>query len=74
VTRLTIANNSRSESVSELRHAALRCAVGAGGIGDLAISYGYQRFDTSVVILTVIVLLILVQIVQMLGEWLAKLR
>ena len=32
VTRLTIASNSRSESVSELRHAALRCAVGAGGI------------------------------------------
>ncbi|MDN8439889.1 methionine ABC transporter permease, partial [Acinetobacter baumannii] len=39
-----------------------------------AISYGYQRFDTSVVILTVIVLLLLVQIVQMLGNWLAKMR
>lgn len=49
-------------------------AVGAGGIGDLAISYGYQRFDQSVVYLTVIVLLILVQIVQSLGNWLSKLR
>ena len=49
-------------------------AVGAGGIGDLAISYGYQRFDTSVVILTVIVLLLLVQFVQSFGDWLAKLR
>ena len=49
-------------------------AVGAGGIGDLAISYGYQRFDTSVVILTVIVLLLLVQIVQTLGNWLSKIR
>ncbi|MDI7132711.1 methionine ABC transporter permease, partial [Pseudomonas aeruginosa] len=37
-------------------------------------SYGYHRFDTSVVILTVIVLLLLVQIVQMLGNWLAKMR
>ena len=49
-------------------------AVGAGGIGDLAISYGYQRFDTSVVLLTVVVLLILVQLVQMIGERLAKMR
>ncbi len=49
-------------------------AVGAGGIGDLAISYGYQRFDTSVVIMTVIVLLILVQIVQSVGDWLSKIR
>ena len=49
-------------------------AIGAGGIGDLAISYGYQRFDDSVIYLTVIVLIILVQIVQSLGEWLSRLR
>ena len=42
-------------------------AVGAGGIGDLAISYGYQRFDTSVVIMTVIVLLILVDCTKVLA-------
>jgi D-methionine transport system permease protein len=53
---------------------AMAGAVGAGGIGDLAISYGYQRFDQSVVYLTVIVLLVLVQIVQSLGNWLSKLR
>jgi D-methionine transport system permease protein len=53
---------------------AMAGAVGAGGIGDLAISYGYQRFDQSVVYLTVIVLLVLVQIVQGLGNWLSKLR
>ncbi|MDI9746129.1 methionine ABC transporter permease, partial [Acinetobacter nosocomialis] len=35
---------------------------------------GYQRFDTSVVILTVIILLLLVQIVQTLGNWLSKIR
>ncbi len=51
---------------------AMAGAVGAGGIGDLAISYGYQRFDTSVVIFTVIVLLILVPVLQSLGDWLSK--
>ena len=49
-------------------------AVGGGGIGDIAISYGYQRFDNSAIILTVIVLIILVQFVQSLGDWLSKLR
>ena len=49
-------------------------AVGGGGIGDLAISYGYQRFDSSAVILTVIVLLVVVQVVQSMGNWLSKLR
>ena len=47
-------------------------AVGAGGIGDLAISYGYQRFDTTTVILTVIILIITVQFVQSIGNYLAR--
>ena len=42
-------------------------AVGGGGIGDLALVYGYQRFDTLVIIITVIVLVILVQFIQTLG-------
>jgi D-methionine transport system permease protein len=49
-------------------------AVGAGGIGALAIDYGYNRFDGSVVTLTVIILLIMVQIIQMIGERLSRLR
>lgn len=61
-------------TISLIGATAMAGAVGAGGIGDLAISYGYQRFDTSVVILTVVVLLILVQLVQMIGERLAKMR
>lgn len=66
--------NLTTATISLIGATAMAGAVGAGGIGDLAISYGYQRFDTSVVILTVIVLLLLVQIVQMLGNWLAKMR
>ena len=65
---------STTGTISLIGATAMAGAVGAGGIGDLAISYGYQRFDTSVVILTVIVLLLLVQFVQSFGDWLAKLR
>ncbi len=66
--------NLTTATISLIGATAMAGAVGAGGIGDLAISYGYQRFDTSVVIMTVIVLLILVQIVQSLGDWLSKIR
>lgn len=47
-------------------------AVGGGGIGDLALVYGYQRFDTTVIIITVIVLVIIVQVIQTLGDVLAR--
>ena len=72
--RSSLILNMTTATISLIGATAMAGAVGAGGIGDLAISYGYQRFDSSVIILTVIVLLILVQIVQTLGTWLAKLR
>ncbi|WP_151776834.1 methionine ABC transporter permease [Acinetobacter brisouii] len=72
--RSSLILNMTTATISLIGATAMAGAVGAGGIGDLAISYGYQRFDSSVIILTVIVLLILVQIVQTLGNWLAKLR
>lgn len=43
-----------------------------GGVGDLAIVYGYQRFDTVVVVATVVILIILVQGIQSLGNTLAR--
>ncbi|PRB33960.1 metal ABC transporter permease, partial [Brevundimonas sp. MYb46] len=42
--------------------------VGAGGLGDLAVRFGYQRFQTDVMVVTVVLLLILVQILQMIGD------
>ncbi|CAM4265776.1 methionine ABC transporter permease [Acinetobacter pragensis] len=72
--RSSLILNLTTATISLIGATAMAGAVGAGGIGDLAISYGYQRFDTSVVILTVIVLLILVQLVQSLGDWLSKIR
>jgi D-methionine transport system permease protein len=46
--------------------------VGGGGLGDLAIRYGYQRFNQRVMIATVVVLVVLVQAVQMLGDSLTR--
>lgn len=72
--RSSLILNLTTATISLIGATAMAGAVGAGGVGDLAISYGYQRFDSSVVILTVVVLLIMVQIVQSLGDWLSKLR
>ena len=51
---------------------AMAGAIGGGGLGDLAIRYGYQRFRPEIMIATVIILIIMVQIVQFAGNSLAK--
>lgn len=51
---------------------AMAGAVGGGGLGDLAITYGYQRFDTKVMIITVGILIVLVQGLQSSGNILSK--
>lgn len=51
---------------------AMAGAIGGGGLGDLAIRYGYQRFRPEVMLATVIILIVLVQLVQFLGNTLAK--
>ena len=51
---------------------AMAGAIGGGGLGDLAIRYGYQRFRPEVMISTVVVLIVLVQLVQFLGNTLAR--
>ncbi len=47
---------------------AMAGAIGAGGLGDLAIRYGYQRFETAVMIAVVIVLILLVSLIQWGGD------
>jgi D-methionine transport system permease protein len=51
---------------------AMAGAIGGGGLGDLAIRYGYQRFRPEVMLATVIVLIILVQVVQFAGNTIAR--
>ena len=50
---------------------AMAGAIGGGGLGDLAIRYGYQRFRPDIMIATVVILIVLVQLVQFLGNTLA---
>jgi D-methionine transport system permease protein len=58
--------------VSLIGYSAMAGAVGGGGLGDLAIRYGYQRFRVDVMIMTVVILIIQVQLVQSLGDYLAR--
>lgn len=51
---------------------AMAGVVGAGGLGDLAIRYGYQRFQADVMLVTVILLVLLVQCIQWSGDWLTR--
>ncbi|WP_104992126.1 methionine ABC transporter permease [Deinococcus sp. NW-56] len=58
--------------VSLIGYSAMAGAIGGGGLGDLAIRYGYQRFETDVMVATVLLLLVLVQGVQWLGDRAAR--
>lgn len=58
--------------ISVLGYTAIAGAVGAGGLGNVAIVYGYQQFDKNVMFFTVVALVILVQIIQNLGDFLYK--
>ncbi|MFD6443271.1 methionine ABC transporter permease [Peribacillus sp. NPDC060186] len=51
---------------------AMAGAVGAGGVGDLALAYGYQRFDTMTMVVTVAALVIIVQLLQSTGNFVSK--
>lgn len=57
--------------ISFLSYSAMAGVVGGGGIGDLAIRYGYYRFQTDVMVVTIVVLVVLVQIVQLIGHRIA---
>ncbi|MNQ82193.1 Methionine import system permease protein MetP [compost metagenome] len=59
-------------AVSFLSYSAVAGVVGGGGIGDLAIRYGYYRFQTDVMVLTVALLVVLVQIIQFAGNTVAR--
>ena len=58
--------------ISLVGESAMAGAVGGGGLGDLAIRYGYQRFRPEIMLATVVILIVLVQLVQFVGNTLAK--
>ncbi|MCH6267351.1 MULTISPECIES: methionine ABC transporter permease [Neobacillus] len=58
--------------ISLVGFSAMAGTVGGGGIGDLAIRFGYYRYDNTIMISTVLILIILVQVIQLLGDYIAK--
>ncbi|APQ99814.1 binding--dependent transport system inner membrane component family protein [Clostridium botulinum] len=58
--------------ISVVAYSAMAGAIGGGGLGDVAIKYGYYRFKTDIMIYTVVILIILVQVIQSLGNILYK--
>ena len=59
-------------AVALVSFTAMAGVVGAGGLGDLAIRFGYQRFQTDVMVVTVVLLVLLVQAIQFAGDRLAR--
>lgn len=58
--------------INIIGYSAMAGSIGAGGLGDLAIRYGYQRYQTDIMIVTVIILIIIVQLLQSLGNYFYK--
>lgn len=59
--------------ISIVGFTAIAGAIGAGGLGSTAIRFGYQRFRTDVLLATVIVLIVIVQLIQFTGDYIARL-
>jgi len=59
-------------AITLISFTAMAGAVGAGGLGDLAIRFGYQRFQTDVMLVTVVLLLAMVQLLQVAGDRLVR--
>lgn len=70
--RSSLILNFTTATIGLIGATAMAGAIGAGGIGDLAINYGYNRYDNAVLFYCVVILVIVVQAVQMLGNYLAK--
>ncbi|HUC94277.1 MAG TPA: methionine ABC transporter permease [Paenibacillus sp.] len=59
-------------AVTLVSYTAMSGVIGGGGLGDLALRYGYQRFQTDVMLVTVALLIVLVQLLQMAGDLLVR--
>ncbi|WP_368505904.1 methionine ABC transporter permease [Alkalihalophilus sp. As8PL] len=59
-------------TISLIGYSAMAGVVGGGGIGDLAIRFGYYRYDEAVMFTTIIILIVLVQVIQYTGDLIAK--
>ncbi|MEL0629753.1 methionine ABC transporter permease [Psychromonas aquatilis] len=67
-----IINAATITLVTLVGYSAMAGTVGGGGLGDVGIRYGYQRFDPVVMMITIVILVILVQLIQSIGDYLVK--
>lgn len=58
--------------VTLVGYSAMAGAVGGGGLGDMAIRYGFQRFNTNIMLITIVIMVLLVQIIQYIGDKIAQ--
>jgi len=65
----SLINGSAIATTTILGYSAMSGAVGGGGLGKLAIMYGYNRYQTDIMFITVVLLIIIVQIFQSVGNW-----
>ncbi len=55
-----------------LGYSAMSGTVGGGGLGDIAVRYGYYRWQTDIMLVTVVLLILIFQVIQNLGTWIAR--
>ncbi|NLD47168.1 MAG: ABC transporter permease [Clostridiaceae bacterium] len=67
-----LVNGITVTTISLIGYSAMAGTVGGGGIGDLAIRYGYQRYETEVMFVCVAILVVIVQLIQLTGDSTAK--
>ena len=65
----SLINGSAVAAITILGYSAMAGAVGGGGLGKLAIMYGYNRYQTDIMIITVVLLIVIVQAIQSFGNW-----
>lgn len=68
----SLINGSAVSAITILGYSAMAGAVGGGGLGKLAIMYGYNRYQTDIMIITVVLLIVIVQAFQSLGNWITR--
>ena len=68
----TLIDNITVLIVNLISYSAMAGAIGGGGLGDIAIRYGYQRFQGDVMLATIVILIVLVQVIQSLGDYLSR--
>lgn len=68
----TLIDNITVLIVNLISYSAMAGAIGGGGLGDIAIRYGYQRFQGDVMLATIVILIVLVQVIQSAGDYLSR--